>query len=112
MIRGDEDIEGGLRKLSDTRKGGSKKSRGGYENLNTSKPTGGGEGSYKIEPLARGAAKISSLSFNIFISPPPTPPPHFVTGRGSVTLLIPAQWIIPPRTLQLSREQSFELIVS
>ena len=35
MTRGDEDIEGGLQKLLDTRKGGS-------ENLYTSKPTGGG----------------------------------------------------------------------
>ena len=42
---GDEDIEGGLRKFLDTRKGGSEKIRGGSENLYTSKPTGeGGEG--------------------------------------------------------------------
>ena len=39
MLRG-----GGLRKFSDTRKGGSEKIEGGSENLYTSKPTGG-EGS-------------------------------------------------------------------
>ena len=39
---GDEDIEGGLRKFLDTRKGGSEKIRGGSKNLHTSKPTGGG----------------------------------------------------------------------
>ena len=40
---GDEDIEGGLRKLLDTRKGDSEKIRGGgSKNLYTSKPTGGG----------------------------------------------------------------------
>ena len=39
---GDEDIEGGLRKFLDTRKGGSEKTRGGSENLYTSKPTGEG----------------------------------------------------------------------
>ena len=39
---GDEDIEGELQKFLDTRKGGSEKFRGGYENLYTSKPTGGG----------------------------------------------------------------------
>ena len=42
MTRGDEDIEGGLRKFLDTRKGGSEKIRGGSENLCISKPTGGG----------------------------------------------------------------------
>ena len=35
-------IEGGLRKLLDTRKGGSEKVRGASENLYASKPTGGG----------------------------------------------------------------------
>ena len=45
MTRGkDEDIEGGLQKFLDTRKGGSEKIRGGSENLYTSKPTGVGEG--------------------------------------------------------------------
>ena len=43
MTRGDEDIEGGLRKFLDTRKGGSEKiRRGGSENLYSSKPTGDG----------------------------------------------------------------------
>ena len=43
MTRGDKDIEGGLRKFLDTRKGGSEKIRGeGSENLHTFKPTGGG----------------------------------------------------------------------
>ena len=43
MTRGDEDIEGELRKFLDTRKGGSEKiGEGGSENLHTSKPTGGG----------------------------------------------------------------------
>ena len=41
---GDEDIEGGLRKILDTRKGGSEKIREGSENLYTSKPTGEGGG--------------------------------------------------------------------
>ena len=41
-MEGDEDIEGGLRKFLDTRKGGSEKTRGGSENLYTSKPTGEG----------------------------------------------------------------------
>ena len=44
---GGEDIEEGLRKFLDTRKGGS-------ENLYTSKPTGGGGDSKKLELLARG----------------------------------------------------------
>ena len=59
---GDEDIEGGLRKFLDTRKGGSEKIRGGSKNLYTSKPTGEG-GLLKIEPLVRGAAKISRFEF-------------------------------------------------
>ena len=41
---GDEDIEVGLRKFLDTRKGASEKIRWGSENLYTSKPTGGGWG--------------------------------------------------------------------
>ena len=45
MTRGDEDIEGGLRKLLDTRKGGSEKVRGVSENLYTLNPKGGGGGS-------------------------------------------------------------------
>ena len=39
---GDDDIEGGLRKFLNIRKGGSEKNRGGgggFENLYTSKPT-------------------------------------------------------------------------
>ena len=40
--KGDEDIEGGLRKFLDTRKGGSEKVSWGYKNLYTSKLTGGG----------------------------------------------------------------------
>ena len=63
MTRGDEDIiEGGLRKFLDTRKGGS-------ENLYTSKPTGRG-GSKKIEPLVRGATKISNFEFQ-YLHPHP-----------------------------------------
>ena len=43
MTRGDEDIEGGLQKCLDTRKGGSEKIRGeGSENLYASNPKGGG----------------------------------------------------------------------
>ena len=42
---GDEDIEGGLRKFLDTRKGGCGKIRGGSENLYTLNPKGGGGGS-------------------------------------------------------------------
>ena len=41
----DEDIEGGLWKCLDTRKGGSEKISGSSENLYASKPTGGGGGS-------------------------------------------------------------------
>ena len=59
---GDEDIEGGLRKFLDTRKGGSK-------NLYTSKPTGGRGAPKKIEPLARGTAKIPSFEFQYLHSP-------------------------------------------
>ena len=52
MTRGDEDIEGGLRKSLDTRKGGPEKivglglGGGGSENLYTSKQTGGGRGGF------------------------------------------------------------------
>ena len=42
MTRGDEDIEEGLRKFLDTRKGGSEKIRGGSESLYTLNPKGGG----------------------------------------------------------------------
>ena len=60
---------GGLRKFLDTQKGGSEKIRGeGSENLYTSKPTGGGTPK-KIEPLARGATKISSFEFQ-YLHPP------------------------------------------
>ena len=61
MTRGEWRYWGGLWKFLDTRKGGS-------ENLYTSKSTGGG-GSYKIEPLATGAAKISSFEFQ-YLHPP------------------------------------------
>ena len=65
---GDEDIKGGLRKLLDTQKGGSEKTRAGGELQKfvcfKRKRRGG---SYKTEPLARGATKISSF--------PPHPPP-------------------------------------
>ena len=54
---GDEDIEGGLRKFLDTRKGGSEKIRRGSANLYSLKPTGGG------------AAKISSFEFQ-YLHPP------------------------------------------
>ena len=43
MTREDEDIEGGLWKFLDTRKGGSEKIRRGSENLYTLNPKGGGE---------------------------------------------------------------------
>ena len=50
MTRGDEDIEEGLRKFLDTRKGGSEKTRGGggSKDFNTSKPTGGGGAPKKL----------------------------------------------------------------
>ena len=38
MTRGDEVVEGGLRKFLDTLKGGSEKIRGGSENLYTLNP--------------------------------------------------------------------------
>ena len=50
MTRGggeDENIEGGLRKFLDTRKGGSEKHRGGSENLYALNPKGGGGGLLK-----------------------------------------------------------------
>ena len=69
---GEEDIEGGLRKFLDTRKGGSEKIRGG----------GGSDYLYTLNPKARGAPKklnrkrggllkFQPSSFNIFIPPPP-----------------------------------------
>ena len=67
MTRGDEDIEGGLRKFLDARKGGS-------ENLYTLNPKGGG-GSLKMKPLARGATKISSFEFQYLHPHPPPPSP-------------------------------------
>ena len=42
MTRGNEDIEGGLRKFLGTRKGGSEQIRWGSENLYTLNPKGGG----------------------------------------------------------------------
>ena len=85
---GNEDIEGGLRKFLDTLKVGSEKIRGGFENLYTSKPTGGGEGgSLKVQQLARGAAKISSSEFQYLHLPlPPTPPPLVILNELSLSL--------------------------
>ena len=45
---GNEDIEGGLRKFLDTRKGESEKIRGGSENFYTLNPKGGGGASKKL----------------------------------------------------------------
>ena len=59
MTRGDEDIEEKLRKFLDTRKGALRKI------------VGLGGGLLKIEPLARGAAKISSFKFQYLHPPPP-----------------------------------------
>ena len=56
-------------------RGALKKWRGGSKNLYTSKPTGGGGGLLKIEPLAMGAAKISSFQFQYLHTSPPPPPP-------------------------------------
>ena len=52
-------------------KGGSEKIRGGSENciLQNQKDRGG---SKKIEPLVRGAAKISNFEFQ-YLHPPPPP---------------------------------------
>ena len=48
MTRGDEDIEGGLQKFLDTRKGDFEKIRwGGSKNLSTLNPEGGGGGAPK-----------------------------------------------------------------
>ena len=62
---------GGAPKIFRHPKEGSEIIRGGVdENLYTSKPTGGGGGGLlKIEPLARGAAKISSFQFQ-YLHPP------------------------------------------
>ena len=63
--RGDEDIEGGLRKFLDIRKGGSEKMRGGgSENLYTLNPKGGGL--LKNCTASEGTTKVSISS-----SPPP-----------------------------------------
>ena len=51
---------------------GMKILRGCSENLYTSKPTGGGGTSKKIEPLAGGAAKISIFQFQ-YLHPPLLP---------------------------------------
>ena len=48
----------------------------------TSKPTGEG-GSYKIEPLVRGAAKISSFEFQ-YLHPSPPPPPIVILNELSL----------------------------
>ena len=83
MTRGGENIEvgGGLRKFLDTRRGDSEKIVGLGGGLRKSvyfktdhglqfKPNR--RGSSKIEPLARGAAKISSFEFQ-YLHRPPTP---------------------------------------
>ena len=44
MTRGDEDIDGGLRELLDTRKGGSEKIRGGIPKMCTLQNQRGGGG--------------------------------------------------------------------
>ena len=64
MTRGDEDIEGGLQKFLDTRKGGSEKIRGGgLQKFVYFKTNRRGGVPKKIEPLARVAAKTSSFDF-------------------------------------------------
>ena len=57
MTRGDEDIEEGLRRFLNTRKGGSEKIRG--------------RGLQKIVSQGKGAAKISSFEFQYLYPPPP-----------------------------------------
>ena len=72
MTRGDEDIEGGLQKFLDTRKGGSEKIRGGLQKFvyfKTNRRVGPAK---KIGPLVRGAAKMSSFEFQ-YLHPPPPP---------------------------------------
>ena len=66
-------LRGGLQNFLDTQKGGTEKIRGGSKNFYTSKPEGGG-GPKRLEPLAKGAAKIPSFEFQYLYSPP-TPPP-------------------------------------
>ena len=65
-------LKEGLRKFLDTRKGGSKKIRGGglqkYVYFKTNRRGGGGL-LKKIEPPARGVAKISSFEFQ-YLYPP------------------------------------------
>ena len=51
---GDEDIERGLRKFLDTRKGGSEKIKGAPKICILQNQQMGGRGLLKIEPLARG----------------------------------------------------------
>ena len=64
---GDKDIEEGLRKFLDTRKGGSAKIRRGSKNLYTSKPTGG-EG--LLKKLNQAAREGGLLKFQ-YLHPPP-----------------------------------------
>ena len=65
-------LRGGLRKFLGTRKGGLEKIKGGglqksvYFKINRK----GGGAPKKIEPLARGAAKISSFEFQ-YLHPSP-----------------------------------------
>ena len=72
MARGDEDIEGGgLEKFLDTQNGGSEKIRGAPKICILQNQWERGAPK-KIEPLARGAAKISSFAFQ-YLHPPPPP---------------------------------------
>ena len=78
---GDKDIEGWPPKFLDTPKREALKTLMGYEgggggseNMYTSKRTGGGGATKKIEPLVRGAAKISSFEFRYLHPPPPLSP--------------------------------------
>ena len=70
---GDEDIEGGLRKFLDTRKGASEKTvglgRGAPKICILQNQQEGRRAPKKIEPLAKGAAKISSFELQYLHSP-------------------------------------------
>ena len=81
---GGEDIEGGLQKFLDTRKGGSEKIRGGGSDyLYTLNPKGGGAPK-KLNRKRGGLLKFQPSSFNIFIPSPP-PPPLVILNELSLT---------------------------